>query len=417
MRPFFTHRLRRSAALLLALSLLLSLLCMPVCAQATVSDSAVLDEAAPDTRTLEQLMDDLRAAYALDETNFSISYYNTVTGESYAWNDTCFMLAGSTYKLPLNLYYYQLEQAGELSPESSIGGTTLANAHYRSIVNFENEISHAMIDAIGSFPAYKQAMRKYFTMTDDEIDPVYYVDNHYCVRMMMEVLQYLYEHAADYPELLSYLLLACPDMYFKRDVTEYDIAHKYGSYSGYENDVGIIYASQPFLLAVYTCSVGGEAICAQLARELTDYTDRQYAAALAAAEQDTVQEAPAAEDASPAPADTAASLTMTPPTVHETPAPAASAASAPEAASPAPQPEASALDRLAAFLTGGQPLLWMVPLALLIAFGGGAGLRALLSGRGRWSRQREKYEQMFTPPAQNPSDTSASSESDAPDSN
>lgn len=60
MRPFFTHRLRRSAALLLALSLLLSLLCMPVCAQATVSDSAVLDEAAPDTRTLEQLMDDLR---------------------------------------------------------------------------------------------------------------------------------------------------------------------------------------------------------------------------------------------------------------------------------------------------------------------------------------------------------------------
>lgn len=108
---------------------------------------------------------------------------------------------------------------------------------------------------------------------------------------------------------------------------------------------------------------------------------------------------------------------MTPPTVHETPAPAASAASAPEAASPAPQPEASTLDRLAAFLTGGQPLLWMVPLALLIAFGGGAGLRALLSGRGRWSRQREKYEQMFTPPAQNPSDTSASSESDAPDSN
>ena len=42
------------------------------------------------------------------------------------------MIAGSTFKLPLNLYYYELENAGEIAPDAlitraaqrSIGATT-----------------------------------------------------------------------------------------------------------------------------------------------------------------------------------------------------------------------------------------------------------------------------------------------------
>ena len=68
----------------------------------------------------------------LTEDNFAISYYDTVTGESYDWNETHMMIAGSTFKLPLNLYYYELENAGEIAPmrslpravRRSIGATT-----------------------------------------------------------------------------------------------------------------------------------------------------------------------------------------------------------------------------------------------------------------------------------------------------
>ena len=215
----------------------------------------------------------------LNEQNFSMSYYNTVTGESYAFEDTHMMVAASTYKLPLNLYYYQQELAGEIEPDALIAGVyRLSDCHYQSLVWSNNEISEAMLYQIGSFQEYKQTMRTFTDMTDDEIDPRYYSGNLYCTRMMMDALKYLYDHAADYEEMLSYMKEASPQNgYFRKYVTECEVAHKYGSFEGAENDTGIIYAGQPFLLAVYTQDVAGEEICAKAARLMKDYTDEQYA--------------------------------------------------------------------------------------------------------------------------------------------
>ena len=56
--------------------------------------------------------------------------------------------------------------------------------------------------------------------------------------------------------------------------------------------------------------------------------------------------------------------------------PAVSAASAPEAAEAAAP---SAIDRLAHLLVQGEPLLWMLPLALLIALAGISIIRPLLT--------------------------------------
>lgn len=44
--------------------------------------------AADEPDTLAARFDALRAEYHLDETNFAVSYYNTVTGEEYNWNET-----------------------------------------------------------------------------------------------------------------------------------------------------------------------------------------------------------------------------------------------------------------------------------------------------------------------------------------
>lgn len=261
-------RKRRGGALLLLASMLLAL---------TAGVSAADAEPAEDT--LEARVAQFMEENYLNEQNFSMSYYNTVTGESYAFEDTHMMVAASTYKLPLNLYYYQQELAGEIAPDALIAGVyRLSDCHYQSLVWSNNEISEAMLYQIGSFQEYKQTMRTFTDMTDDEIDPRYYSGNLYCTRMMMDALKYLYDHAADYEEMLSYMKEASPQNgYFRKYVTECDVAHKYGSFEGAENDTGIIYAGQPFLLAVYTQDVAGEEICAKAARLMKDYTDEQYA--------------------------------------------------------------------------------------------------------------------------------------------
>ena len=261
-------RKRRGGALLLLTSMLLAL---------TAGVSATDAEPAEDT--LEARVAQFMEENYLNEQNFSMSYYNTVTGESYAFEDTHMMVAASTYKLPLNLYYYQQELAGEIEPDALIAGVyRLSDCHYQSLVWSNNEISEAMLYQIGSFQEYKQTMRTFTNMTDDEIDPRYYSGNLYCTRMMMDALKYLYDHAADYEEMLSYMKEASPQNgYFRKYVTECEVAHKYGSFEGAENDTGIIYAGQPFLLAVYTQDVAGEEICAKAARLMKDYTDEQYA--------------------------------------------------------------------------------------------------------------------------------------------
>ena len=251
---------------LLILAAVLLLLTGIACAQNVPEDFTGM--------TAETVIQDFIAQNNLKESTFAISYYNTVTGESYAWNDTWFSIAASTYKLPLNMYFYEMQQAGEITGDTIISwtGQTLDFIHQQSIVHSNNEFSEALMWYWGDHVTYKQNMRKYFTMTDEEIDPSYWQANWYCVRMMMDCLQYLYDNQESFEELIGYMKEAKPGEYFKRGVTDYEVAHKYGAVQIYYNDVGLIYTPQPYLLAVYTAGIYGEDICAKAAELLTAYT-------------------------------------------------------------------------------------------------------------------------------------------------
>ena len=274
-----------------------ALLCAACLAQTAVPALAAEAYTAPDVtgKTLEQLMDDFRAEHALTGDNFEISFYVPETGEQYDFNETKMLYGASTYKLPLNLYYYDMQLAGEITGDTMITqGASLDEAHYQSLVYSNNELSYSLWRRIGDWPEYKMAMRKYFTMTDDEIPQNYYYDHLFCTRMMLDTLKVVWDGQEQYPELIDYLKIACPDAYFKTylDVDETPIAHKYGSYEGAENDVGIIWAERPFLLAVYTSGLSygpggnvdaayadgqsaGSVICGQLAVLLKTYLDEQ----------------------------------------------------------------------------------------------------------------------------------------------
>lgn len=254
------------------LAVLLAALCLllPVSAESAAED------------TLADQVEAFMAERGLTERNFSMYYHDTVTGEEYCFNETAMMVAASTFKLPLNMYFYEMEAAGDIAPDAWIprAGATLAHCHEMSLLWSDNPSSIGMLYYLGNFRAYKDCMRKYFTVTDEELDPKYYANNYYSTSMMMDALKYLYAHQEAFPQLLDYLKQAQPDAYFKKYITDCPIAHKYGSFEGAENDVGIIYADRPFLLAVYTQGVG-EDISARIALIAKEYADRQHAAAVA----------------------------------------------------------------------------------------------------------------------------------------
>ena len=173
----------------------------------------------------------------LDGSNFSISYENLVTGETLYCNELAIMTPASTYKLPLNMYYYDAEARGEMSEEDVIPGVglTLAECHYKSLVLSDNPSSEAMLSNI-SFTDFRQYLTKYFTLSSSEIGETYWRRNFYCTRMM--------------------------------------IAQKYGKLNGWENCVGIIYGRRPFALCVYTYGKS-EDLVAWIAQTVYAYEEAQ----------------------------------------------------------------------------------------------------------------------------------------------
>lgn len=248
--------------------LLISLFLLPVSASETAKNA-----------DLEAIMTDFIAKNDLKNADFSLSYYNTVTGESYSINDTLFLPAASTFKLPLNMYYYELERDGEIAPDAIIPSAKLEGVEYRlsdihraSLVDSDNDTSLAMLYNLGEFPEYKRIMRDaYFCMPKEQIESIYYADNYYCTNMMMDALKYLYENSDDFEEMLGYMKQAQPDTYFRAYVTEYEVAHKYGWFEGSVNDVGVFYTPEPFLLAVYTKDLNNEYLLPEVAKLVTEY--------------------------------------------------------------------------------------------------------------------------------------------------
>lgn len=290
-----------------ALRRLFAALC--VCALVLMSVPPLRAQEDPDEEpTAEALLASFLEENSLNEDNFSLCYYNTITCETVSFNETRLMAAASTYKLPLNIYYYDLEREGLLASDAWVGAAYLDDAHLRSLVWSDNTVSEAMIYFYpGSFHAYKEALLS-ICGVDEPDDPAYYTQNVFSTEMMIGALRRVYEAPDIYAELLDYLKQAYPqDGFFRRDVTEYEVAHKYGYFEGAENDVGIFYTDEPFLLAVYTSNAGmygGADLCARAARMMTDYnvsryTHEQEAARLTAEAEEADRQAAAEESAPP----------------------------------------------------------------------------------------------------------------------
>ena len=252
-------RLRLLASLLLAALLL----CSP----------ALADGAAD---ALDAAVGALFEEYDLSERNFALGFRALSDGTEYWYNADKLFETASLYKLPLNMYFYELEAAGEMASDESIYGVPLDYCHEQSLVYSNNELSQLMVDWIGSYRQFKEIAFGYTGLDESERSFDYYVSGGFTARMMVGMLQTLWDDPATFGQEIEYLKEANPGEYLESGECGLEIAQKYGyeHYDGILNIciAGIVYTDEPFLITVLTRGVGwAEVLMGELCDAFAEY--------------------------------------------------------------------------------------------------------------------------------------------------
>jgi len=191
----------------------------------------------------------------LDSSSFALLYYNTETCESYEYNPDTALFCASIYKLPLNMLYYDKERSGELSQNMSILGYDLADAHYQSIVQSNNDVSDAMIYAIGTYQDFKRNVcasyggERYGNA--DAMDPIIYQENDFPAGLMMSVVKYLWDHQSDYSDLLSLMSAEDQRNGFEQNIPDsVTVYQKQGWYPQTNTVCEIVMEEEPYLCVI-----------------------------------------------------------------------------------------------------------------------------------------------------------------------
>lgn len=218
----------------------------------------------------------------LDSQNFSLSYYNCVTEESYSFNpDACFP-AGNLWKLPLHMYYYEQESIGAYEPPPedpfyvfTVDGVDLEECRYRSIILGEEAISIKMREQIGTYDQFKMTVNEAFGHVPKELLPEeFYYENVFSAHFWMNTLQAVSRRPERFRDMMqNYNIVQTADGFAGYDKA-YPMVHIRGEEDGFVCDVGEISGPQTYLLV---CSVskaaGGDLILAQINSLVCGYVE------------------------------------------------------------------------------------------------------------------------------------------------
>ena len=218
---------------------------------------------------VENLINQIIIENNLNENNFFFFYYNIEEKKYYFYNENTYFTAASTIKVPVAMVYYDKIADGELDLSDTLlynrddyeagDGSTAADYSVgeriplsylleQTIVNSDNTALNILIHNIG-YEKCKEELTKY---SDVELVETFYSSNVANASYYYDVLQYLYQNADKYSELIEYMKVSSGGGYLKSNLLQYEVAHKYGSYDGYVHDYGIIYGQNTYLIGVFT---------------------------------------------------------------------------------------------------------------------------------------------------------------------
>lgn len=230
---------------------------------------------------------------------YGVTFIDLATGESFGIRDKEEYIAASTSKFPMNLLLYTKIESGEVDPDMLLeykpshleyGTGIIQNSPYgtKYTVRETSELSIRKSDNCGINMIIEllgiENIRQYIL---DLGGVVYYGERHRsCPYDMALVGQEIYRRYLNNPEVYEKLIedLENTDWHDRIDALLPDhvhVAHKIGNQTRTANDVGIVFASHPYVLSVMTEDVDFGTACrkiAELSRMIYDFVEEYTAA-------------------------------------------------------------------------------------------------------------------------------------------
>ena len=241
--------------------------------------------AAAKDQTWDDIVSMLFEKYGIspDEPNIALTYYNTVTGESYRYNADKYFVTASVFKVPLCMLVAEKVSAGEISMDEQIAGWSFSNREWRALAHSDNQAALDLENYLGGFVEFRnQAVKFYGEDPRDDIGDYTYYESYNTASQIENCLKMLYAEPEKYPGVLENMLIDTPYEYFKMWDRRYPTAQKWGyvphtdemGNHDFVNNVGIIYTDQPIILTVFTDNLpGGYDVIGEYATLMIDYTN------------------------------------------------------------------------------------------------------------------------------------------------
>lgn len=201
------------------------------------------------SKELSLLVEEVLLDYEIDPSSIAYFYVDPILDETITYQKDRYFLAASTIKVPLIMLYLDFIDKGIYTLQDTIYGIPISTLLTSAIRYSNNEATEYLFTALGSFEYYHSLLQHY---ADVDYPEDFLTSNSITVEYAMHVMMYLYEHQEPYEYLLNELQLSTENSYFRDQLPIELVSHKYGSYEGYEHDIGIFNTEEPFLAGIYT---------------------------------------------------------------------------------------------------------------------------------------------------------------------
>ena len=250
-------------------------------------NTTIIEEGSIDTE-IETLIQTIMQKNGLNENNFGFYYYNVNQKTEYKYNENKYFQGASTIKVPVSMLYYDRINEGKMTKESTLkykegcyepgAGTTASRYKVgnsvplgflieQAIINSDNTAVNIMIQNLG-YSNCKKEIQKY---SNEEMPQNYYTSNVITPEFEFDIITYLYNNSSKYTELLEYMKKSSNGEYLKGQLPQYEVAHKYGSYSSYVHDYGIIYGKETYIVGIYTKGVtNAKELISSITKQIVD---------------------------------------------------------------------------------------------------------------------------------------------------
>jgi len=227
----------------------------------------------PFPRDMEALKKELEDYISQQQGKYGLYFINLVNGDEFGINDKDEYIAASTTKLPMNLLLYKKIASGEVDPESILtyleedfepGSGIIYESEYGteytvretarlSIIYSDNCAINMIIRLLGidNIRSYMQELG----------GTVYYGRRHRsCPYDLALYARELYLFYIESPEIAGILIEDLQNTMWNDRINKFlpedvKVSHKIGTFEGVYNDVGIIFAEEPYVLAVMSDGV------------------------------------------------------------------------------------------------------------------------------------------------------------------